>query len=30
MLKFFEDHNVKICYTFSNLKAVLLKDLVDH
>ena len=30
MLKFFEDNNVKIDYTYSNLKAVSLKDLIDH
>ena len=25
MLKFFEDHNIKICYTHSNLKAVIIE-----
>ena len=29
MLKFFEDNNVKIYYTYSNLKAVFI-DLIDH
>ena len=25
MLKFFEDHNIKICYTFSNLKSIFIE-----